>query len=603
MHPQTPPISSNFAPTTSVRNATYKLNRIKQVKKLGEDTTLGNFKIVVNSKNQNVTIECNSGFYSTVAVPAIKCLTVGRDKVVLGISIHCQDIVGNFDATQAQQNTVLFFRLNQDKNSLGSVRVHLHHTARKVQLQGGAVMPDKMTAPIWFVEHVLRKQFTQLAQAKSVDISEYNKSVNEMITKYLRHDKTAQVCAGCKMEFNGRSTPEQCSQCKLYYHKSKCLPSSNHACYTQTRAQSYSRMYNILPDGVSASSVSTLPTMTSVPRPAAPALGPSQQAQSTGSLGETFKPVETRPAPVLALTQAQAVLGIEDGQSVATDRDVNTNTSIGQGVELPRADFSRNNQHSSHDVLQQQPSISDLATDNPAVIGPYQGIATSTNLPYPQTLNPNAEPFIGEEQTQTTNKKNTGARKKTKQFPPSDPTSLEKEYTKYAMNTAKTKICEQETEIKELKFKNKILEDRLASLEKQVKQNVSDQYPSSLDPSQPTCGAPRWCCMPPPTRCCTHSHSGYSVDGARLDKITADIKRQSDQLTELTKKVESISGVVTSPTSGLPSQHSSTPHQQPNSDNNPDFIQSDAGEKDHNTSELSIDYVMMNVSQVDMPLN
>ena len=134
MHPQSPPSSSNFPPTNSVRNAAYKLNRIKQVKKLGEDTTLGNFKIVVNSKNQNVTIECNSGFYSTVAVPAIKCLTVGRDKEVLGISIHCQDIVGNFDATQAQQNTVLFFRLNQDKNSLTSVRAHLHDTARKVQM-------------------------------------------------------------------------------------------------------------------------------------------------------------------------------------------------------------------------------------------------------------------------------------------------------------------------------------------------------------------------------------------------------------------------------------------------------------------------------------
>ena len=171
------------------------------------------------------------------------------------------------------------------------------------------------------------------------------------------------------------------------------------------------------------------------------------------------------------------------------------------------------------------------------------------------------------------------------------------------MNTAKTKICEQETEIKELKFKNKVLEDRLASLEKQLKRNIGDQYPSSIGPDQPTCGASRWCYMPPPPpSCCAHTHSASSVDGQRLDRITEDIKSQSEQLTELTKKVEYLSRCLTSP-NGLPSQHSSTPHQQTNSDGNTDSQQVDSGEQEHDTSELSIDYVMMNVSQLDKPLN
>ena len=233
---------------SSVINAAYKLDRKKQLKRLQEDTALSDFKIEVSTNKQNVNIECNSGFYSTVALPALRSLSLGGDKEFNGITINCQDIVGNFDATQAQQNTVLYFRLNQDKKSLGRVRIHLHHTVRKVQLQGGAVMPDQRTAPIWFADHVLRKNFTQLSQEKAIDISEYNRVVNEMVAKYLRNDMTAHVCAGCELQFNGRSSPEQCSKCKLFFHKSKCLPSNKHTCYGRPRAKSCGMLSQTITD-------------------------------------------------------------------------------------------------------------------------------------------------------------------------------------------------------------------------------------------------------------------------------------------------------------------------------------------------------------------
>ena len=91
-------------------------------------------------------------------------------------------------------------------------------------------------------------------------------------------------------------------------------------------------------------------------------------------------------------------------------------------------------------------------------------------------LNADAPPFISSQEVPCPDSQPiprvTGTRKKTKQVPATDLKGLELEFAKYSLNTAKTKICEQETEINDLKFRNKILEDRIASLEKRQKQQI-----------------------------------------------------------------------------------------------------------------------------------
>ena len=170
-----PPTQPSFAlsgTSSRVRTASYTLDRGKQTARLIRDTTVQDFTIVVNSNKENVNINCNVGFYSRVAVPAIQHLAAKQVFESQGITVTCQDIVGNFDATNAQQNTVIHFRLSKDKHSLegGSVRIHLHHTTRKVQIQGGALLPGDKKAPVWFVENILENVFTQLSQEKSLDI-------------------------------------------------------------------------------------------------------------------------------------------------------------------------------------------------------------------------------------------------------------------------------------------------------------------------------------------------------------------------------------------------------------------------------------------------
>ena len=230
-----PTCSAVQAPTFRIRSASYTLDRPKQVRKLVKDTMGNDFTIEVNKNKQNVNITCNSGFYATVAVPAIQQLAASQELVCQGIDIHCRDIVGNFDASRAQQNTVVQFRLSQDKISLGGVRIHLHHTSRLVQLQGGVISSDGVTAPVWFVNNILQKQFNQLSKEKSVDISEFNTAVQNMASGMI-NNTSHPVCAGCNVQFDGRSSPEFCTVCKSSYHKYKCYASRLHACYQKRRA-------------------------------------------------------------------------------------------------------------------------------------------------------------------------------------------------------------------------------------------------------------------------------------------------------------------------------------------------------------------------------
>ena len=125
---------------------------------------------------------------------------------------------------------------------MGAVRVHLHHTVRKVQLQRSAIMPDQMTAPVWFVENVLRDHFTRESKDKALAIRTFNQVVKRLIEPNAPNGQVSSTCKGCNLHFNGRSSPEFCSQCGFFFHKSKCWPSTKHSCQAKNRLQKSSVM-------------------------------------------------------------------------------------------------------------------------------------------------------------------------------------------------------------------------------------------------------------------------------------------------------------------------------------------------------------------------
>ena len=85
--------------TSTGKTATFALNRDKQVDRLGIDANLADFDVTINNNNENVSIQCSTGFYDTVAKPVICGLLKGSTISMQNISINCQHIDYNRDKT------------------------------------------------------------------------------------------------------------------------------------------------------------------------------------------------------------------------------------------------------------------------------------------------------------------------------------------------------------------------------------------------------------------------------------------------------------------------------------------------------------------------
>ena len=142
----------------NTRKASFSLDRNKQLKKHRKGTNLTDFEIEISPSNENVKIYCSTGFYTKVVIPAFDQLAAGSTTNVDNVTVKCQDVTQRTDATGAATSTVLMFRMFQHQLSLGQVTIHLHHTSRNCQVQGSALFPDNMKAPVWFVENFHQRQ-------------------------------------------------------------------------------------------------------------------------------------------------------------------------------------------------------------------------------------------------------------------------------------------------------------------------------------------------------------------------------------------------------------------------------------------------------------
>ena len=209
---------------------------------LNRDTAINDFEITINPSNENVNIQCNAGFYAKVAKPAMEDLAFGPSSTIEDITIKCHDITNRSDATGAATTTVIMFLLHHKHVSTGQVTVHLHHTTRLVQVQGSALLPNGTRAPVWFVERALREKFDAQSKTQSYDISNFNKSVGEILTKSVHKVGAKPSCDGCKSSYSGRSAPVRCAECNLSYYKYKCYQSPNHPCFVRRRTVSCSTL-------------------------------------------------------------------------------------------------------------------------------------------------------------------------------------------------------------------------------------------------------------------------------------------------------------------------------------------------------------------------
>ena len=92
----------------NLKRAPYNLNRAKQVNKLANDASIKDYVINVSPTEQNINIICSTGFYSLVVIPALSSVFVGYNTTAANAKIHCYDLTGKVDGSNANVNTVIF---------------------------------------------------------------------------------------------------------------------------------------------------------------------------------------------------------------------------------------------------------------------------------------------------------------------------------------------------------------------------------------------------------------------------------------------------------------------------------------------------------------
>ena len=96
---------------------------------MAQDTAIEDFAITVNNKDTNVNIKCNTGFYATVARPAMISFVQGTKFAIGNIHVHCSHNAYNRDVSGVEESRVLHLDLGGgDLDRLARVTATSHHT-------------------------------------------------------------------------------------------------------------------------------------------------------------------------------------------------------------------------------------------------------------------------------------------------------------------------------------------------------------------------------------------------------------------------------------------------------------------------------------------
>ena len=454
------PVRSDSGISNNVRVASYTMDRKKQVARLANDASIDDFDIVVSPNEHNVTIFCSTGFYSLVAIPTFSSILVGSSFTVLGMTVSCYDITGKVDSSHANVNTVFFFRVTSDtKSSMAKVTIHLHHTARKVQVQGGSLV-DKKRAGVWFLQNFLLISFSQVAKDRALDITKFNDAVRGIVSNHVEKVGKQERCHICEIPFTGRSLRQTCSVCKKRFHKA-CLQSDQHLCLGAGPSD--------LHPGQPGSQV-----VTSRHTPSAAVATPPLQNMSPQNLSKA------RPSQ-------QSILFIS---ATAPNKPANT-------VLTPAAT----------PVTEPPPCLTRSIVPPLTVVNPVP----------PPVLPPTPSLTVTTVSTTTTrmstapvnNAQNKVKKNASKHIPAIDEAGFEIECKKKQLVTAHAKIQELETEVTKLTKTNHILTERIKMFENRNERELYERY-FPVRPPQPDtptntghqssapCSHPHQCCPPPP---------------------------------------------------------------------------------------------------------
>ena len=463
-----------FSVPSKISVAPYRLNQRKQVNRLRQDSQHADFEITVSPAEQSVSILCSTGSYTLVAVPAFAQTVVGSTQHVGDIAMYCYDVHGKIDDIGASVVAVFFYRFTRssDKSSAGGVTVHLHHTARRVQIQGSTMVTKQSRACVWFLEKYLLDKFRKEAEDKAVDISLFNSAVSKVVISHTERLNSLEKCQSCNVAYNGRSVREQCSICSKSFHR-KCMQSEYHPCN--------------IPPGPSTDTC--LPSNTPAISADTVKIPVSSSSQSPHQL---MLPVMSAPVP----PPVSDLSGLVNSQP----RQVHKQAPVPPGPVPDQA-------------------CSDGALHNAS---PHLTAATPPYIQAPahsSALNPSVPPFMPNPANTESGKpdceKQPRGKTKAKAGVATTKEDVALEFSRIEVNTIKARLKTLEVRNKDLEFQNSILIERVAGLEKVEKDAIKDRYfPKSSTAEPPVrvasshhtpvshcpqihCCVPRQCCQQP----------------------------------------------------------------------------------------------------------
>ena len=383
---------------------------------------------------QSVSVICSTGFYTLVAIPALVHTRVGTTHNVAGFTMYCYDVTGKIDDVGATINAVIFFRItnNTDRSSAGQVAIHLHHTVRKVQIQGSSMVTKDRRASVWFVENFLLSRFKIESQKKSVDIARFNTEVRDMVTKHVEKINAKEKCEVCSVHFIGRSLRDYCQSCDKTFHR-KCVQS--HPCSSGTASSS---------------------------------ITPASPPHSSSSAAPASKQSWLH-------TAAHSSAQITPLQVASTQREVSGDTPFSVSVCTPEA-YSTVSISSTSTSPPGAPPVMvsrQAVLYVPASSGPS---TTTTGTSNTSRLNPSCSPFQpGPSTSGLQNKKGKG-NQKLKPGTSTTKDDIALEFSKVEVNTVRARLKVLETKNKDLEFQNNLLFERIAIFEKTEKESIYEKY-------------------------------------------------------------------------------------------------------------------------------
>ena len=133
------------------------------------------------------------------------------------IAISLDDVKVTLDKNNVEATHLLHFSFMSNMSSCGGVRVHLHHSTRTIQMQGSHVMPDKTSAPVWFLNAIVLNKFKDLAKVKQFVIKNTNEAIKKSTKAYQKKcvppTSSNNNCQGCSAIFDTKSKPSMCNNC------------------------------------------------------------------------------------------------------------------------------------------------------------------------------------------------------------------------------------------------------------------------------------------------------------------------------------------------------------------------------------------------------